>query len=552
MGAPVRTLTFGIEKGGSCLDVRDRTILLVEDEAIIAMAEKLLLQREGYHVVVAGSGEDAIRIVEENPQIDLALMDIDLGRGMDGTAAAAQILRLRDIPVLFLSSHTDGETVERTERITSYGYVVKSSSPTVLFASIKMAFKLHHADQTILQDRDTLQAMMDASPVGMLVIDPRLEVVRVNAAAERIAGRRLAEMDHPRCGDFLGCVNRWEAPGVCGETLHCSSCTLFQHISLTVNQRTGVHQHIAQFRLASGDDPAQTSPRWLSYNTAPVQIDGQAAALVTMDDITGRRDEEERMRLLGAIADSTTTLVIITDVQRRVTWINPSCLALTGYEQNDLIGRNPGDVLQGDNPDLEMKARMTAAFNRGDPFQGEILNYRRDGTPYWIWMDIQPVRDPDGEVTHFVAVEKDITAQRQFEQQLITRDERVREIVERTSDGIVEMDGSGTVVYANPAYLRMMGAGAGEILGSTPEQYFALIHPEDAAVLQQELYAGIAAGARQMVYRFRMRRGDGTWFWREDHSFSFYDTSGVLERSYVFSREIAGQSPPGVEVFVVR
>jgi len=122
-----------------------KNILLVEDEILIAMDEKSLLERNGYAVHMCHNGEGAIQMVEENPGIDLVLMDINLGSGIDGTDAASEILKKRDIPVLFLSSHTEPEIVQKTENITSYGYVVKNSGETVLLASIKMAFRLFEA-----------------------------------------------------------------------------------------------------------------------------------------------------------------------------------------------------------------------------------------------------------------------------------------------------------------------------------------------------------------------------------------------------------------------
>jgi CheY-like chemotaxis protein len=124
---------------------KPKTILLVEDEAIIALTEKMTLEKYGYRVITARTGEEAVATVEKTPAIDLILMDINLGTGIDGTEAAAIILRQRDIPVVFLSSHTEPEVVAKTEKITSYGYVVKDSSGTVLDASIKMAFKLFEA-----------------------------------------------------------------------------------------------------------------------------------------------------------------------------------------------------------------------------------------------------------------------------------------------------------------------------------------------------------------------------------------------------------------------
>ena len=105
-----------------------KLILLVEDE-----------------VILAHSGEEAIETFKANPGIDLIIMDIDLGKGIDGTEVAKLILDDYDVPILFLSNHLEPEIVEKTEKITSYGYVVKNSSITVLDASIKMAFKLFDA-----------------------------------------------------------------------------------------------------------------------------------------------------------------------------------------------------------------------------------------------------------------------------------------------------------------------------------------------------------------------------------------------------------------------
>ncbi len=122
-----------------------RKILLVEDEVLIAMAEAQMLKKYGYEVLTVHNGEKAIETVDSDPGISLILMDIDLGKGIDGPEAAERILAAHDLPIVFLSSHTESEVVETTEKITSYGYVVKYSGATVLDASIKMAFRLFDA-----------------------------------------------------------------------------------------------------------------------------------------------------------------------------------------------------------------------------------------------------------------------------------------------------------------------------------------------------------------------------------------------------------------------
>lgn len=103
-------------------------ILLVEDEAILALAASRILRKHGFEVVIVNTAEKAVEAAHPDSGISLILMDIDLGRGrMDGTEAARIILENYDVPVVFYSSHTEPDIVERTEKITSYGYVVKTA-----------------------------------------------------------------------------------------------------------------------------------------------------------------------------------------------------------------------------------------------------------------------------------------------------------------------------------------------------------------------------------------------------------------------------------------
>ncbi len=170
-----------------------KTILLVEDEALIAMSEAITLQRYGYQPITVYSGEEALKTVAATPQIDLILMDIDLGRGrMDGTRTAELILQQRDVPLIFLSSHTERSVVERTEGITSYGYIVKNSGETVLVASIKMAFRLFEARMKERASQETFRNIVRLAPLGIhlyqLEDDDRLVFIGANVAADRMLG----------------------------------------------------------------------------------------------------------------------------------------------------------------------------------------------------------------------------------------------------------------------------------------------------------------------------------------------------------------------------
>ncbi len=130
-------------------DQGKKRLLLVEDEFVTAKITTKILEAFGYEVIWSNTGERAIDEVVNDSSIDLVLMDIDLGIGIDGTETALQILEYKKIPIVFLTSHSEKEMVEKVRGITRYGYVIKESGDFVLQSSIEMAFELFEAHRQL-------------------------------------------------------------------------------------------------------------------------------------------------------------------------------------------------------------------------------------------------------------------------------------------------------------------------------------------------------------------------------------------------------------------
>lgn len=126
-----------------------KRLMLVEDEFVTAKITTRILNTFGYEVVSINSGEKAVDFNFEENNIDLVLMDIDLGPGIDGTETATQILTKVNLPIVFLTSHSEKEMVDKVKNITRYGYVIKDSGDFVLQSSIEMAFNLFEAHQQL-------------------------------------------------------------------------------------------------------------------------------------------------------------------------------------------------------------------------------------------------------------------------------------------------------------------------------------------------------------------------------------------------------------------
>lgn len=229
-----------------------RTILLVEDEALIALGEAQILTKHNFNVITAYNGERAIEIAGEQ-SIDLILMDIDLGAGrMDGTRAAQIILEKHDIPVVFLSSHTEPEIVEKTEKITSYGYVVKNSGETVLITSLKMAFKLYDAKKEVQSGKRMLQSIFDNAFTGIaiheLVTDSSGQpsdyiFLDVNNAFGRYTGLNSADIIGRRVTDILPGIEKSSFIQTYGEVVSTGRSVNFEEYSKPLDRYYAINAY---------------------------------------------------------------------------------------------------------------------------------------------------------------------------------------------------------------------------------------------------------------------------------------------------------------------
>ena len=162
------------------------------------------------------------------------------------------------------------------------------------------------------------------------------------------------------------------------------------------------------------------SIRWVEARSNPERLtDGTTRWDGVMTDITEAKQTAEEMSKLSLVASKTDNAVIITDAQGHIEWVNDGFTRITEYTLDEVIGQKPGKFLQGPKTRPETVQKMRDAISRGEAVSDEIMNYSKSGRPYWLGIDIQPVRDREGgPVTHFIAIEREVTERKQAEAQL--------------------------------------------------------------------------------------------------------------------------------------
>ncbi len=195
------------------------------------------------------------------------------------------------------------------------------------------------------------------------------------------------------------------------------------------------------------------------------------------------RAQEEHARKLALVAARTDNAVIVTDAAGRIEWVNEGFTRITGWRLDEVVGRKPGDFLQGPDSDPAVVRGMSESVRAGLGFSTEVLNYRRDGGAYWLAIEAQPLLDEAGKLAGFMAIERDVTERRRsqatleqyrqsLEQLVQSRTEELRRnkllleaIVKTTPNGLLLIDREGVICMTNAALEQMFGYAESELIG---------------------------------------------------------------------------------------
>ena len=126
-------------------------------------------------------------------------------------------------------------------------------------------------------------------------------------------------------------------------------------------------------------------------------------------------EKEAEARRLALLAERTGNAVILCNAAGEIEWTNAGFVRQTGWTLEEVKGRKPGSFLQGPRTDMQVAAEMGHKLRQEEGFHTEILNYRKDGTPYWVQIEVLPIRDEQGKLTHFMALESDTSEKKRQE-----------------------------------------------------------------------------------------------------------------------------------------
>ncbi len=173
-------------------------------------------------------------------------------------------------------------------------------------------------------------------------------------------------------------------------------------------------------------------------------------------DITRRKVAEEQLRKLSQAVEQSPESILITGLDARIEYVNAAFLNTTGYRLEEVIGQTPRILQSGKTPP-EIHASLWSALARGEAWKGEFTNRRRDGSEFTEFAHISPIRQLDGRISHYVAVQEDITEKKHMASELDRHRRHLEEeVAQRTAELTTARDRAEAAVRAKAAFLANM------------------------------------------------------------------------------------------------
>lgn len=257
-----------------------------------------------------------------------------------------------------------------------------------------------------------------------------LENVKLAAVSLDINGKILF------CNNYLLQISGWEQHQVLGENwfntfIHKdnqNSCKKI--IAAAIKSSTGAILDEGEIITRQNKNHLFAWNATLSYD-----IDGEVSGITLLGiDITEQRKNEEQLRKLSRAVEQSPNTVMITNNEGKIEYINPKFTELTGYTSEEIIGNNPSILKSGETSKDDYN-NLWQTIKNGGEWKGEFHNQKKSGELYWESARISAIRNPAGEITHFLAVKEDITERKLLQQEVENRNKQIQKNKELAAVG---------------------------------------------------------------------------------------------------------------------
>ena len=264
-------------------------------------------------------------------------------------------------------------------------------------------------------------------------------------------------------------------------------------------------------------------------------------------------EKEAEARKLAMVAERTDNAVILANAHGEIEWVNAGFVRMTGWSLDEVRGRRPDSFLQGPHTDPLVARDMGVRVRKEEGFHTEILNYRKDGTTYWVDIEVQPILDAGGQVTHFMALETDISERKRQETH-----RRLETAVATVMASTLDLDGAVLAILESIAtQLGWVQAGWWTLDASVNYLILSETWSENGRQLQSFIEAGkhLQLGLGHGLPGRTWSHGRSYWITdvQQDHNFPRGDQAALcgIGAALAFPVQVEGQFRGVMEFFSI-
>jgi len=228
--------------------------------------------------------------------------------------------------------------------------------------------------------------------------------------------------------------------------------------------------------------------------------------------LEARLRSKDALARLGLAAEHVGDSIEFTDAEGVLRWVNPAYERLTGYTRHEAIGNTPASLLRSDAHLPEFYEEIWNTTSSGRVWKGLMTSRRKDGTEFIADCTLSPVFDDEGEVTAFMCLRRDVTAEELEREELHSALSRYALAAAGANDGMWGWDLVSDQVLLSARWRLMMGYPAKQFRGD-PFEWLAHVHPEERAGLEESLEDHLSGRSEHLECEYRIRHQDGAWRW---------------------------------------
>jgi diguanylate cyclase (GGDEF)-like protein/PAS domain S-box-containing protein len=290
--------------------------------------------------------------------------------------------------------------------------------------------------------------------------------------------------------------------------------------------------------------------RWYDIQITPLtNRRGQLTSwLIVLHDITRQKEAELQRTRLAAVIEQAQEMIVITDLTGKIEYANPYFEIITGYSRAEASGQNPR-LLKSGLQDQEFYKNLWQTIRRGEPWQGNFINRRKDGSLYDEAATIFPIKDENGQIINFAAVKRDVTAQVEAERAIQESERRYRLLADNASDVIWTMNLEGRFTYISPSVEALRGYTPAEVLQQSLRQ---ALSPQSADIAEQifaHALANIQANREipQTMLELEQSCKNGGYVWTESRISILHNDEGQVIGLLGVTRDIQARKQAEAE-----